>query len=98
MGMFIPAQTGRRVIYGHPFETVNAENRKSEVTAFFEEFGSESAQPELEAYLKSNGVEYIFWGRRERLLCKNQEDVLFIDDLLNPVFKDNEVIVFQVVQ
>ena len=23
MGMFIPAHTGRRVIYGHPFETVD---------------------------------------------------------------------------
>ncbi len=35
MGLFIPADTGRRVLYGHPFETVNAEQEKNKVQTFF---------------------------------------------------------------
>jgi hypothetical protein len=36
MGLFIPADTGRKVLYGHPFETVNAEQEKALVQNFFE--------------------------------------------------------------
>jgi len=28
VGLLIPSITGRRVMYGHPFETVNAENER----------------------------------------------------------------------
>lgn len=35
MGLFIPADTGRKVLYGHPFETVNAEQEKAKVQTFF---------------------------------------------------------------
>jgi hypothetical protein len=36
-GLIIPSLTGRRVIYGHPFETVNAEIERRFVTVFFTE-------------------------------------------------------------
>ncbi len=62
-GMYIPAFTGWRVVYGHPFETVNAERRKAEVEAVFSG-GMDLA--EIEEYLKQNGIRYIFWGPRER--------------------------------
>jgi hypothetical protein len=35
VGLLIPAQTDARVIYGHPYETVEAEARKAEVEAFY---------------------------------------------------------------
>jgi hypothetical protein len=35
MGLFIPAYTGRRVLYGHPFETINAAEMESAVVDFF---------------------------------------------------------------
>jgi hypothetical protein len=63
-GMYIPAHTGRRVIYGHPFETVNAQDEEAAVTAFFQESGGTSP----EAFLEARGVEYVFYGPRERLL------------------------------
>jgi hypothetical protein len=34
--MFLPAQTGRRVFYGHPFETVNAIQMRSQVELTFQ--------------------------------------------------------------
>lgn len=36
MGLFIPAHTGRRVIYGHPYETVNADQEKQSIADFFQ--------------------------------------------------------------
>ncbi len=67
MGMFIPAQTGRRVLYGHPFETVNAEDEKQAVEALYAgRWGPE----EVEQYLNTRGVDYIFYGPREEGLGK----------------------------
>ncbi len=62
-GLFIPAHTGRRVIYGHPYETVDAEFEKAQVTGFF---SGEMSSPG--DFLEQRGVEYIFYGPRERKL------------------------------
>ena len=37
IGLLIPSLTGRRVVYGHPFETVNADVERSFLKDFFEE-------------------------------------------------------------
>jgi hypothetical protein len=63
MGMFIPAHTGRQVIYGHPFETVNAIQEETTVKNFF---NGQMSSPQ--AFLAERGVDYIFIGPRERLL------------------------------
>ncbi len=65
IGVLIPARTGRRVIYGHPFETVDAEKNKAEVGAFFS--GSLDV-PSAAEYLLENQVDYIFYGLREKAL------------------------------
>ena len=65
MGLFIPADTGRRVLYGHPFETVNAVQEKSQVHTFFK--GGLTA-PEQEKFITDNRISYIFWGPREQAL------------------------------
>ncbi|MDR3575128.1 MAG: hypothetical protein P4L50_14810 [Anaerolineaceae bacterium] len=65
MGLFIPSTTGRRVVYGHPFETVNALNEKKNLINFFD--GSLSIQ-ESDQYLKSEGVNFVFFGPREQKL------------------------------
>jgi hypothetical protein len=62
-GLFIPAHTGRRVLYGHPYETVNAEAEKAQVLSFFT---GELASPG--AFLEQRRVDYIFYGPRERRL------------------------------
>jgi hypothetical protein len=62
MSLFIPSWTGRRVLYGHPYETVQAEDEKDAQIEFFSS-NSEMVQP-----LVINGykVDYIFYGQRER--------------------------------
>lgn len=64
-GLLIPAYTGRRVIYGHPFETVNAKERKAGVEDFFA--GRLSASG-LTALLTREPVGYLWLGARERAL------------------------------
>jgi hypothetical protein len=64
-GLFIPAYTGRRVIYGHPYETVQAEAQKIRVERFFQGVPS----PDAETLLSE--VDYIFYGPREREIGGN---------------------------
>ncbi len=61
MGVFIPAYTGRRVMYGHPFETMNAGQMESDVLNFFHDPNDK----ESIHWLSENGVDYIFMGERE---------------------------------
>jgi uncharacterized membrane protein len=65
MGPFIPAWTGRRVVYGHPFETVDAERTKARVETFF---ASGTANAEREAMLREWRAAFVFVGPRERAL------------------------------
>lgn len=65
-GLFIPAHTGRRVLYGHPFETVNAEVEETAVSSFF----AQAAANPLAAndFLTKRRIGYIFYGPREQEL------------------------------
>jgi hypothetical protein len=65
MGLFIPAWAGRRVVYGHPFETVNAEQTKARVETFF---ASGTSRADREAMLKDWNAAFVFFGPRERAL------------------------------
>ena len=62
MGLLIPAYTGRRVWYGHPFETAGAARMETKLLNFFAGASSEDSKEFLQ---KSD---YLFLGRREREL------------------------------
>lgn len=58
IGLFIPSITGRKIIYGHPFETINAEEEKVFVEKIFQgELSPETSR----AQLALKGVDYIFY-------------------------------------
>jgi hypothetical protein len=65
MGLFVPAYTGRQVIYGHPFETVNADKQEQAVTSFY---SGELSETQMQDYLIDQGVDFIFMGPRESAL------------------------------
>ncbi len=85
-GNFIPAQTGRRVLYGHPFETVNAAEQKKVVIGLFE--GTITAQAGTEL-LKVKNVSYVLYGPREKLLGMPS----FLDQL-KQVFSAGDVSIY----
>ncbi|MBN1811582.1 MAG: hypothetical protein JXA14_07085 [Anaerolineae bacterium] len=59
MGIFVPAWAGQPVVYGHPFETVNAEERRAQVEAFW---AGEMSAEERQMFLRENRVGYILVG------------------------------------
>ena len=61
MGMWVPAHTGRRVLYGHPFETVDAQKEEQALITFFKRGGSDD-------FLTSRKADYLFYGPREQAL------------------------------
>ncbi len=61
-GLYIPAWTGRRVLYGHPFETIEAAAQKEEVLRLLAEL-SKTAQPA--PGLRKARIDYVFYGPRE---------------------------------
>ncbi|MDH5506801.1 MAG: hypothetical protein OEZ02_06235 [Anaerolineae bacterium] len=64
-GLFIPAHSRARVLYGHPFETVDAAAQEAAVTGFFSGALSPS---QAAAFLTENHIAYIFVGPREQAL------------------------------
>ncbi len=79
MGSFVPAWTGHRVVYGHPFETVNAERREEQVRAYWA--GAMSA-PDRATFLEENQVRYILVGPREQALSPKGWDGAEVGDLV----------------
>jgi len=63
-GMYIPAYTGWRVVYGHPFETIQSEQRLEEINAIFD---GDMSEEKIGQYILQNGIAYIFWGPREQM-------------------------------
>ena len=62
MGLFIPARSDARVIYGHPFETVNAATQKAAVEAFF------AGKTQPADFTRQYDVSLVMLGDRERQL------------------------------
>jgi hypothetical protein len=56
--MFVPGQTGARAYYGHPFETIEAEEKRKRIEAFY--------RGEIEQI--SPGADFIFYGPSEQAL------------------------------
>lgn len=64
-GLFIPAYSQVRVIYGHPFETVEADKRRGEVLGFY---SGQLSPAEILQFLGSANVSFVLYGPRERSL------------------------------
>jgi hypothetical protein len=58
VAMFVPGQTGRRVFYGHPFETIAAKERRALAESFYR--GNLATVPA--------GVRYLIYGPSEQKL------------------------------
>ena len=54
-----------RVLYGHPFETLNAESKKSLVESLYAWDGSKAGAID---FIDKLDIDYVFLGERERVL------------------------------
>jgi hypothetical protein len=87
LSLFIPGITGRSVVYGHPFETINADEQKQQVIGFYN--GNMAGQKEKE-FLVKNRIRFIIFGSREKLLGQTQ-----IEPDWQQVYTDNDIKVYE---
>lgn len=85
-GLFIPAWTGRRVLYGHEFETVDAKAKKELAESLL--IGQMGDAQEVNL-MKENFVQYVFLGPRERRIGKP-----VFQSVMKPVFQNESVTIF----
>jgi hypothetical protein len=86
-GLYIPTYTRDCVFYGHPFETLNQEANEQLVTNMFKGVFNTS---DAEAYLIGQGVDYVFYGPRERKLG----NPAFLLDL-KVVYSNDDVTIYE---
>jgi membrane protein CcdC involved in cytochrome C biogenesis len=63
-GLLIPAYTGRKVLYGHPYETIHSEDEKM----ITEDYYSGDSTEKGEQVLKQYSVDFVYYGPREKKL------------------------------
>lgn len=83
-GLFLPAHTGRRVIYGHPYETVDSTMERSVLTNYFQGGLEDSTFYLLER------ADYIFSGPRESELGEG-----YVPPNGSIVYQNSEVILYR---
>lgn len=70
ISLWIPAYTDQVVVYGHPYETIHAQQRQQQVEQWYR--GQDCATL-LSATLPFR-VRYIFWGPQEQQLAREDDD------------------------
>ncbi|MBI2863999.1 MAG: hypothetical protein HYX94_05505 [Chloroflexi bacterium] len=89
-GNIIPALAGNRVFYGHPFETVRAEEKMDLLGEFF----AGGMDPEEERqFLLKYGIALVYYGRSERELRPYDPAAR---QYLRSVFENGDVAIFRV--
>lgn len=64
--LWIPAWTGQQVVYGHPYETFNADETRAEVLNWYQENDSEAEK--CLALIDKYQISYVIYGVREHLI------------------------------
>jgi hypothetical protein len=87
-GLYVPAFSHGRVIYGHPFETVDAEVHKELVTRFYS--GTLTIE-QMNDLVSGYNVDYIYWGPREEGL-----GTLEPQDEWQLVYSHDDVLIYKI--
>lgn len=88
-GLYLPAYSHASVVYGHPFETLDADYLESEVTSFFSGWNEQ----QVISFIDDFQVQYLFLGPRERLLGN-----LIIQENWQLVYESMQVTIYAVDQ
>ena len=89
-GNQIPAWTGRRVVWGHPFETIDSERKRKLVEDFYT--GRLSSEESVRT-LTDTGATILYYGKREHQMGTLPTG---IDTVIHPIYKDDDVEIFRI--
>jgi hypothetical protein len=81
LGVIIPAQTGRRVIYGHPFETVNALQERNNIEKFF---AGDLDTAQISTFISQRNIQFIIFDASDGMWGSNRfpDCAVSFDDLV----------------
>jgi len=88
LGNFIPARSDLKVVYGHPFETIQEASKQESITVFYSG-GMDSEESRI--WLKEMNVIFVVFGEREKEIGASLDNMS-----LQPVKQFGEIQVFQV--
>lgn len=88
LGSFIPARTDLKVVYGHPYESIQAEEREEKITQFYT---GAFAGEDVKAWLRAMNIHFVVFGPREWEIGSNPDLSILI-----PVKQFGEVQIFLV--
>ncbi len=83
VGLKIPAYTGNRVIYGHPYETARAEQELEFVNSLFSDWGSDK----FYSLISQRDIDYIYLGSEERKMIPWEVEIKYPIVYENPQVK-----------
>lgn len=91
MGQFVPALTGARTFVGHWAQTLDFHTKFELVNQFFDSTTSDADRQQM---IEQYGISYVYYGPMEAKLGDFQPDR---SPLLNAVFEDGAVTIYEVV-
>jgi hypothetical protein len=91
MGLFIPAWAGNRVLYGHPFETIEAGKKRALAETFYQARTEESIR---QGIIEGHHITYVFYGPRERALDGGQLEAA---SMLSEAHTNPDVTIYRVI-
>ncbi len=89
-GNILPYFAFRRVFFGHSDETIFSQSRRQELEWFF---GNNAQDGLKKEFLKTNGIDCVFWSRREDELGDYKPDE---KDYLKKAYESGPVKIYQV--
>jgi hypothetical protein len=93
-GIFIPAWTGLRVLYGHPFESIRSEERKKLIIRFYQR---QMSAEEMRDFLENYSIKFILWGSREEEIA-NPEMFRYLKQSYPIAYHSEQITIFLVHQ
>ena len=93
LGMFLPAYTGRRVIYGHPFESIRSEENKTRIEQFF---SCQMEEATAEDMIRSYKVTYVFWSDYQNKGACLPEFVKKLEPALSLEYQSGSIKIYEI--
>ncbi|MCZ7542809.1 MAG: hypothetical protein M5R40_04395 [Anaerolineae bacterium] len=93
--MFVAGWSGRRVVYGHPYETIDAEHKRQRVLDFYN--GLDCDLLEGESWQDTRWrVDYVVVGPRERALGEGADAGACVEGLGAPLMTFGDVALYRI--
>lgn len=83
----LPGLTGRRIFWGHMFETVNSKQKMSAIQKFL----TTNDATEQYNFLKNNNINFIFWNKNSNTGFKPQQATFLKETFANELIQIYEV-------